>query len=187
MTTTAQSKTPGTWNVATGKAVKWPAAISAWSTAARAELLDVATTYHDTITYTELQDAIWDASGVRTRVLLPNWIGDVLEAVALECVKRDELLLTALCVHQDGTVGDGFAGAASHFLGAKPVDPDTHAADVRLLIYRKYASDLPPGGGVARLTPQVAARRAAAAPEPIPAMCPVHHTTLPVSGQCDEC
>jgi hypothetical protein len=184
----SQQRTPGTWSVSTGAAVKWPTAVGGWSAAARPVLLDVAATYNNVITYKDLAEAVQATTGVRTLVLLPNWIGQVLEAVALDCLRRDDVLLTALCVHQDGTVGPGFSSAASHFSnGITPDDPELYAADVRLLCYRKYAKDLPAGGGRPKLTPQEAARRRAAAPEPIPKLCPIHNTVLPRSGQCDDC
>jgi hypothetical protein len=179
---------PGTWEVATGEAVKWADAVRGWSSAATPVLLDTARTYNKVVTYKELGGAVQTESGVRTRSLLNNWIGEVLVQVARDCQARDEVLLTALCVRQDGTVGDGFAGAASGFLsGVTPDDLELYAAELRLQCYRKYATDLPMGGGRPQLTPQEASRRKAAAPPPPLNLCPVHHTVLPRSGQCDEC
>lgn len=182
----AEAKTPGTWSVATGEPLKWPQAVAVWSTAATPVLVKVAERYNGRITYTELADAVQAQTGVRTKMLLSNWIGQVLEAVALDCRANQTVLLTALCVHQDGTVGEGYAKAASYF-GVKPADPEMHAAQVRLDCYRRYAVDMPDDGGVPQLTPEEEDRRKASAPTLPPPICPIHHTVLPKSGQCDDC
>jgi hypothetical protein len=180
--------TPSTWNVATGEAVSWPDAVRGWSEAAVLVHLETAKTYNKTVTYAALRDSVQASSGIRTRKLMQHWIGEVLDGVALDCRTRNDVLLTALCVHQDGTVGDGYARAASHLLnGVKPADPEQHAADERLRCYQKYATDLPANGGWSQLTPQVAAKRKAATPEVAPKLCPIHYTVLPRSGQCDDC
>lgn len=178
---------PSTYREVDGSAVAYSDAIQGWADAALPELLATARVYHAVITYKELGEAVQRRTGVRTRVLLMNWIGQVLEGVAVECQQRGELQLTALCVHQDGTVGAGYAGAVGRFGDGVPEDPEVHAAEVRLDCYRKYAHDLPADGGRAELTSQEAARRRAAAPpKPIP-LCPVHHMALPTTGICDEC
>ena len=192
MTTSAPpSKHPavsGTWDAETGEAVNWADALRAWSIAATPILIDTAKTYNKIITYKELGEGVRAASGINTSKLLQNWIGKVLSRVALDLHAQGGLMLTALCVHQDGTVGYGFAVAAAPFLGGvKPDDPELYAADVRLRCYQKYATDLPAGGGTPRLTPQESSRRAKAAPPPEPKLCPVHYTVLPSSGQCDDC
>ena len=180
------SGTPGTWDVATGKAVNWADAVHGWAVGATPVLMNVAATYDRTITYTELIEAIQASSGVRTRSLY--WARPVLEEVALDCLKRGDVLLTALCVHSDGTVGEGYAVAASYFMdGVEPENAELHAADTSLLCYQKYATDLPADGGRPSLTPQESARRKAKAPEPAPKMCPIHYTVLPRTGICDEC
>ncbi len=178
---------PGTYRAADGSAVPFPDALGAWSDAALPALIDSARVYNGVITYSELGEEVQERTGIRTRMLLMNWIGQVLEKVAAECYRRGELQLTALCVHQDGTVGDGYAGAVGRYGGGLPADPELHAAEVRLICYRKYARDLPPDGGQAQLTRQEAARRRAAAPPPPLAVCAVHHTALPRTGVCDDC
>jgi hypothetical protein len=186
--TSKPSATRRAWVDATGESVTWDDAVRDWSSAATAVLRDVAGTYNRVITYKELGAAIQSTSDVRTGSLLNNWIGAVLDQVALDSQARGEVLLNALCVRQDGTVGQRYAKVASRAAaGVKPDDPEQHAADVRLLCYRKYATDLPSGGGRAQLTPQESGRRKAAAPEPIPQLCPIHNTVLPRSGQCDDC
>ena len=178
---------PGTYREVDTSAVPYAVAVEAWSQAALPVLLHTARVYNGVITYKELGEAVQQHTGIRTRVLLMNWIGQVLESVAAECHRRGELQLTALCVHQDGTVGAGYAGAVGRYGGGVPDDPEVHAAEVRLACYRKYASDVPSDGGRAQLTRQEAARRRAAAPPPPVQLCPVHHIALPRTGICDEC
>ena len=178
---------PGTYREADGSAVPFAAAVPLWAAAALPVLARTAGSYNRVITYSELGEEVQAQSGVRTRMLLMNWIGQVLEQVAAECERRDELLLTALCVRTDGTVGDGYAGAVARHFGGLPLDAEIHAAEVRLECYRRYATDVPSDGGRARLTSQEQARRRAAAPPLEPRICPVHHTALPQSGQCDDC
>jgi hypothetical protein len=98
-------------------------------------------------------------------------------------------LLSSLCVHGDGTIGDGYAEAVIENYGFAPADIEMHAAEERLRCYQFFGADLPPGGGVPALTPQVAARRAwAAGQRPQPQnLCPSCHIALPVSGICDDC
>lgn len=57
-------------------------------------------------------------SVIRTRQLINNWSGKLLERVAKPAVEKNEPPLTSLCVHQDGTIGDGYLGAP------KSVDSD---------------------------------------------------------------
>jgi hypothetical protein len=178
---------PGTYLEADHSPVPYRSAVDAWSQAALPVLLDTARVYNAVITYKELGEAVQAQTGIRTRVLLMNWIGQVLEHVAAECHRQGELQLTALCVHQDGTVGAGYAGAVGRYGGRVPEDPEERAAEVRLACYRKYAHDLPADGGQAQLTRQEAARRRAAAPPPPVQLCPVHHTALPRTGRCDDC
>ena len=99
----------GTWEVLTGEAVKGPMRGGRGGTPV---LLDTARTYNKVVTYKEFGGAV-QTSGVPDSCLLNNWIGEVLVQVARDCQARDEVLLTALCVRQDGAVGDGFAGPAS--------------------------------------------------------------------------
>lgn len=117
----AEAKTPGTWSVATGEPLKWPQAVAVWSTAATPVLVKVAERYNGRITYTELADAVQAQTGVRTKMLLSNWIGQVLEAVALDCRANQTVLLTALCVHQDGTVGEATRRQRATSASSRPI------------------------------------------------------------------
>ena len=102
-------------------------------------------------------------------------------------------MLSALCVHSDGTVGDGYGQAiAENYRCEPPWDLDMHAAQERFRCYQLCGAVLPAGGGEPALTSQVAARRAWAA-ERMRAdvsshlYCPGCNLTLPISGNCEYC
>jgi hypothetical protein len=173
--------------VATGDAVEWPAAVDAWVNAARPVLVAVACTYGGYIKYGDLAEQIQVAAGVRTRKLLPNWIGDVLGAVAA-AQPADEPMLTSLVVHADGTIGDGYGIPVEQRDGVRPADLDMHAAIERLECYRFFGADMPADGGSPTLTAEVSAFRArsTAAGSTRPT-CPTCHLRLPASGRCDAC
>lgn len=178
---------PGTFRSSDGTPVAFSDAVSAWSEAGYLVLVDVASRYRAVITYKELGQEVQERTGIATRSLLMNWIGTVLEAVARSCAERGDVQLTSLCVHQDGTVGDGYAGAIERYSGARPSDAEMHAAHARLDCYRKYAADVPADGGFPRLTMQEIARRRASQPAVPEPRCAVHHTVLPRTGVCDDC
>jgi hypothetical protein len=119
-----------------------------------------------------------------------HWIGGVLGKVAQECLRRGEPILSSLCVHQNGTVGEGYGIAVKWVYGTAPDDLDDHAANERLACYRHFGAVLPPDGGRAALTPQIEARRdraAAQRSERRGDICPTCFTELPVSGVCSIC
>jgi hypothetical protein len=186
---------PGTYREATGDRVDFQVALFEWEEAARPSLLSVARHYHATVTYEELAEEVQHLSGVRTRVLLPNWIGKVLGNVAVECHRRGEPLLSALCVHKNGTIGPGYADAvADTYGGDPPADLELHAGEERLRCHQYFhALNLPAGGGIGALTPQVAAQRSRARrksgshPYVLPKACPTHHLALLASGKCPVC
>ncbi|WP_157845282.1 MULTISPECIES: DUF6884 domain-containing protein [Pseudofrankia] len=179
----------GTYREGDGASVDFDAARAAWADAGREVLISVARRYHAVITYAELAEEVQRSSGIRTRMLMMHWIGGVLGRVADECQSRHEPLLSALCVHQDGTVGDGYGGAVETNRGYRPDDLDEHAAEERLACHLHFGAALPPDGGRPALTPQLAARRERQIRQqaPAPALCPTCHTQLPLSGQCDTC
>ncbi len=173
-------------------------------------LLEAAGRYRATLTYKKLAAAVQESSGITTKQLMAQWIGDVLGRVTDECQSRGEPLLSALCISAQGSVGQGYAEAVEHARGTRPDDPDGHAAEERLSCYRHWqATGLPPDGGTplrtahftlarkaraskttARAsTPRKAsARKTAAAPEPKPPrLCPNCFTQVPASGVCDYC
>jgi hypothetical protein len=174
---------------AQGAKVSQADAIAAWSVVARDVLLATAHRYHSVITYKELAAEVQEASGITTTQRLDYWIGGLLENVAMEATRRGEPPLTALCVHQDGTIGPGYARAPKSVETDPHTDVDQLAAEHRLLCYREYAGDLPADGGVAALTPQVAARKARKRKtEPVARpVCPIHFEELSATGRCGSC
>jgi hypothetical protein len=98
--------TPGTYSVSDGSRVEFAAAVAAWTAAAVPVLERVARTYHATISYKEPGEEVQHVTGIRTRVLLMNWIGQVLGGVSRISHRRGQPMLSALCVHSDGTVGE---------------------------------------------------------------------------------
>src|SRR5512142_1723319 len=66
---------PGTWRVSDGSPVHFADAVAAWTSAAIPALECVARIYHATITYLDLGEQVQEQSGIRTRMLLMNWIG----------------------------------------------------------------------------------------------------------------
>lgn len=188
----ADMGTPGTYRVSDGSRVEFADAMTAWTAAGIPVLERVARTYHATISYKELGEEVQHVTGVRTRVLLMNWIGQVLGGISRISHQRGQPMLSALCVHSDGTVGDGYGQAILENYGdTPPGDLDMHAAEERLRCYRSFGAELPASGGVPALTPQVAARRAWLARQSradAPAsLCPSCNLALSVSGVCDNC
>jgi hypothetical protein len=188
MATRDTTRTPGTWRVADGAAVPFGVAKAAWALAARDVLIGTAKTYHGYITYGALAEEIQQISGVRTRSQMRNWIGAVLGVVAEESHAKDEPPLTALCVHQDETVGPGYAYVVQLANKEVPEDLDQIAAEARWECYRFFGAPLPSDGGHPALTPKVqAARKRLANERSEPPVCPSCFTQLPASGQCDNC
>ena len=180
----------GTYLVSDGSPVEFPDAMETWVPLAHERLLAVASSYHGVITHNELVARVQGLSGIRTRMAVVKWIGWLLEAVAKRAEAAGEPPLTSLCVNQDGTIGSGYPQIPQEPVREPGSDIEMYAADHRLLCYQRFATDLPAGGGVAALTPQVLARRTrkpVKREEPEPERCPIHFTTLPTSGQCDYC
>jgi hypothetical protein len=120
---------PGIFRVADGSAVTQADAVLSWADVARPVLIEVARSYHATISYKDLAEAVEASTGIRTRLLLQNWIGRVLGTVSSDCHRRNEPLLSALCVHADGSVGAGYAQAVRDAYGGDlPADLERHAA-----------------------------------------------------------
>lgn len=180
---------PGTWRVSDNAAVDFSTAKQAWSSAAREVLVRMAREYHSYITYGELAEEVQDRSGIRTRSQMRNWIGSVLGKVAEGCRSRDEPPLTSLCVHQDGTVGVGYAFVLELAREKIPDDLESHAAQARLNCYRFFGADLPADGGRPALTAKVAAARNKRLKkvEVVLGLCPRCFVQVPVSGRCDSC
>jgi hypothetical protein len=71
----------------------------------------VARTNNATISYKELGGEVQHVTGIHARVLLMNWIGQVLGGASRISRRRGQPMLSALCVHSDGTVGEGYGQA----------------------------------------------------------------------------
>jgi hypothetical protein len=179
-----------TRRVSDGTPVAWADAVSAWAAAARPVLEGIAQTYSAYVTYSELAEAVQEASGIRTGVPFRHWVGQVLGSVARSPLKPGEPMLTSLVVHADGTVGAGYGIPVAERDDITPVDLDMHAAAERLACYRYFGAEMPADGGRPMLTRQLAIRRrrsrqAAAAQRR--EVCPICFVQLPLSGRCDTC
>ena len=126
-------------------------ALDAWEPHAIALLRDAAMTYNGVVTYTQLGKAVQEQSGIRHKGLLTNWIGSLLARVIDHCVRAGTPQLSALCVKEDGTVGEGYRHA---LLAAVSTDDeltrdqlDDHAAHMRRECYRHFGAGLPPNDG----------------------------------------
>ena len=80
-----------------------------WIPTGRAILVEIASSSEQMISYSLFSARLQRESGVRTTKPLPQWIGSVLDGIGRECSKRNQPLLSALCVRKDGTIGPGFA------------------------------------------------------------------------------
>jgi hypothetical protein len=167
------------------------AARCAWAEAARDVLVDTAKVYQSVITSKELAASVQSISGIRSSQLMHYWIGDVLARVTADSSKRDEPLLSALCVNASGSVGEAYGDAVEAARGKAPDDADDHASRERLECYRFFGATLPKDGGVPTLTPQVSAartraRKARALDKPV-VLCPKCFMEMPVAASCNYC
>lgn len=138
-----------------GEQVAHKDALDAWAESAYAELKLVARHYNSVISYNELSERIQDQTGITTKMVLPNWIGNVLERAAEFSRDASEPPLTSLCVRSDGTIGAGYDRAPKSESASTSSDIEVRAAEDRLACYRKFAIDLPADDGRPTLTPQV--------------------------------
>ena len=154
---------------------------AAWTPFAHDALIETARTYGAVIHYQDLAALVQDRSGITTDQVPAHWVGKVLDRVAAEAVRRDEPPLAALCVRQDGSIGQGYGGTPR-----SPTETEVLAAEHRLLCYRQYADDLPADGGeisVHRPAPRVVSRtRATPATRPHAAATPTRREVT-----CHEC
>lgn len=184
---------PGYRRVADGTSVTAAEAHEIWAREAYSLLVSVARRYNAVITYKELAEKIQETSGIRTRVQLPNWIGQVLRKVLWEAHRRSDPPLTALVVRaKDEMVGEGYKDVLEA-AGEPPAQDDSarewHAAHSRLRCYRHFGAELPPDGGVPTLRPrsQAIAERRRVHPKKRPRICPRCSMQLPSTGACDTC
>jgi len=95
-----------------GRFVSMGDAIDAWAPIAVVLLKDTAKRYNAVVTYKQLGEVVQSQSGVSHNGLLTNWIGSLLGRVIELCTEEQIPQLGALCVKEDGTVGDGYRHAA---------------------------------------------------------------------------
>ncbi len=175
-----------------GNYVKMVDALEKWIPVAFDRLVEVAKTYNGFITYKELTNAVQEATGVTHKAVLSNWSGSLLEPIVIRCRRENLPPLTALCVKEDGTVGDGYRAVLREAGLPIPTDLaelDDHAAIARLQCHQFFGAALPPGGGEPTLTPRARAareRKKVTEPQP-PKLCPIHFIQLPATGICDSC
>jgi hypothetical protein len=190
------SSSPGIYRIGDGAPVSSEAAQALWTSMARDVLVDVARRYNQTITYDRLAAEVQTRSGVRTKMLMSQWIDGVLGVVSDDCAARGEPLLSALCLSADGSVGDGYGDAVERATSERPRDAELHAAEERLSCYRHFGAELPADGGRPTLhrkaTPPRTARKRTTTTTPRRterpvAICPTCFTQLPASGRCDTC
>lgn len=177
-----------------GNKLSMSAAMERWVPVAHRRLVQAATTYNGFITYKGLAEAVQGETGITHNALIQNWIGGVLEVVMRECHADGSPPLTALCVKEDGTVGNGYRGVHQLVTGeaVENLDAlDDYAAEARLDCYRFYGAELPPGGGEPTLTPRAReareSKRAKAKQAEPPEVCAECNVVLPATGRCDEC
>lgn len=176
----------------TGTTVPYRDALDAWEPVAHDKLVETAHTYRAWISTADLAEEVQEQTGIRTTMLLQNWVGPLLRRVASRAGRDGEPMITALCVDTAQRVGPGYAAAVQDREGALPIDAEQHAAEQRLLCYRKWATDLPADDGSAVLTPRVEAHRErksrpAARADDTPELCPSCFTVLPRNGTCNYC
>jgi hypothetical protein len=127
-----------------GEPVSMQSALDAWEPHAIALLKDTAMTYTGFVTYKRLGDAVQERSGIGHKGLLTNWIGGLLARVVDHCVRAGTPQLGALCVREDGAVGEGYrqallaVGSAGDDINRDQLDD--HAAQMRLECYRHFGA-----------------------------------------------
>ncbi|WP_147262046.1 DUF429 domain-containing protein [Blastococcus sp. TF02A-26] len=151
---------PGTWHDSnpTTKAA-WPVAVDAWIQATPTILERVAATYGGSITYEQLAHQLFDETGYRTRMLLGQWIGQVLGPVQAATLTGGKPPLSSLVVTAaTGGVGDGYVNH-EHPDGFASFAERQHAAAVdRLTCYRTYCDHVP-GDAAPQMTPLYIAKQ----------------------------
>jgi hypothetical protein len=195
-----------------GTTIDDAAALEAWSRAARPVLVQVARRYGSLMAPSSFAEEVQALSGVRTREPAAAWVDDVLDAVGVECIARDEPLLSAFCIGADGHIGARYEKLAISVDASAVNDIEMHAAKQRLEAHRYHGAIVPVDGGKPALPPQLkrvsaatpkraastgartrSARAKTATPRkpknpelPRP-VCPTCFLQLPATGRCDNC
>jgi hypothetical protein len=118
-----------------GTEVKQKDAIKAWADVARPYLIEVAKA-NTTVTYKALANYVREETGVDTRQLIFQWIGEVLGEVSADAEARGEPHLVSMCVNIEGSVGAGYLWAP---LDATSDERDDLAQQHRIECYARYA------------------------------------------------
>lgn len=189
-----------------GVAVDDATALEAWSRAARPVLIQISRQYGSLTAPDDLAEAVQTLSGVRTHETAELWLGEVLDAVDIECATRQEPLLSAFCINPDGRVGQRYEKRVASLDPTAFADIELHAATQRLEAHREHGAALPVDGGrpvlprhLARVPAPKAPRTRSTATKPAAprkpkkpdppkrAVCPTCFLQLPLTGQCDNC
>ena len=119
-----------------GTKVPQKEAIKAWADVARPYLIDVAKA-GTTVPYKALANYVREKTGIDTRQLIYQWIGEVLGEVSDEAETRGEPHLVSLCVNIEGSVGAGYLWAPPD---ATQKERDDLAQLHRAECYARYAT-----------------------------------------------
>lgn len=171
--------------------------LKAWVPVGYRLLKETAHTYNAVVTSADLAARVQSVSG-RSGGSRSNWVGQLLEIVAMQAARSDDAPLASLCVQSDGTVGDRYRKALLAAGDFELTDIEQRAAADRLECYRRYATDLPADGGAPRVvaraprtTSSSGTTRAPAKPKaperPAPKVCPTCFMQVPATGVCDNC
>lgn len=193
------AETPGTWHDSEPtRKVAWDVAVTAWVRATEPILVGVAATYGGSITYDQLAGQLFDRTHYRTRMLLGQWIGQVLGPVQTATLTQGKPPLSALVVRAGtGGVGEGYSNH-EHPEGFDSFLERQRAAAVdRLFCYRTYCKSVPENAAP-EMTPLFIAKktwlhipkeapRQKPSPPLLPRTCPTHNMVLPASGLCAYC
>jgi hypothetical protein len=171
---TAHSELPGTYRVADGSRAIFSDALATWVPLAYDELIATASKYHAVTTYLELSEHIQQVSGIRTRPLLTNWIGKLLEEVLSGSGERR----TATDYAAPKTTADEPRWGHRVLRDRAPAAVLTEGR--RRLSSRRRRAGTPES----RIGPARTESRAGTGP---PTSLPAVLTELPTSGCCDYC
>lgn len=187
--TTTETIAPGTYRIEDNSPVEFHEAVSIWAVAAYDELVSTARRYNAVTSHKDLGERVQETAGIRTRVQLNYWLENVLDAVAERAAAEGMPPLLSLCLQQDGTIGSAYPKAPRSVDDEPGEDLELFAAEHRLLCYRRFAKNVPAGGGEATLPKTVVARRARVIAQrpPQPKLCPSCFTVLPATGDCGYC
>ncbi|OYO23446.1 hypothetical protein CGZ93_05740 [Enemella dayhoffiae] len=166
--------------------------MDAWTDATIPVLSRVAERPYGHITYKDLAEELQRTTGYRTRTLLGNWIGRVLEPVIGSCLDQGLPPLTSLVVHTStGDVGDGYHNPQHPYRSLSGDRLEAVAAADRLACYRFFCPDLPadaePRPTSLHSEIEESRRRSAAATRPERQVCDQCFMEVPRTGVCDNC